>query len=81
LEVLNKDCPVWTIFVTGPWIRRWGFACAEGWKDAEEFMQVGCGDDGRAPGRTQSPRKTPLDMTKEDAAKRRSRYENDEAGF
>ena len=34
--------PVWTIFVTGPRIRSWGFHCPKGWRHWREFTS----DDG-----------------------------------
>lgn len=36
--------PVWTIFVTGPWRRSWGFWCPYGWRSWREFL------DGHEPG-------------------------------
>lgn len=45
--------PVWTLFVTGPVIRKWGFHCPHGWVLWTRFVQVipggnkagkGCGD-------------------------------------
>src|SRR5690606_11465174 len=45
--------PCWTIFITGPRIRRWGFHCARrGWVDFADFTkpgatgQMGAGCDG-----------------------------------
>lgn len=48
------DCaPVWTLFLTGPHVRNWGFWCEHGWKPWEEFVKVrpggneagdGCGE-------------------------------------
>lgn len=29
--------PVWTIFITGPRIREWGFYCPNGWRHWKEF--------------------------------------------
>lgn len=44
--------PVWTLFVTGPRVREWGFACPQGWVHWQAFTaptargQVGrgCGE-------------------------------------
>lgn len=45
--------PVWTLFLTGPKIRTWGFHCKSGWIPWQEFCEVrdggnaigkGCGD-------------------------------------
>ena len=29
--------PVWTLFITGPKIREWGFHCPQGWKHWRQF--------------------------------------------
>lgn len=29
--------PVWTIFITGPKVRSWGFLCPQGWRHWREF--------------------------------------------
>jgi len=29
--------PVWTVFITGPRIRSWGFYCPQGWRPWREF--------------------------------------------
>ncbi|WP_211274004.1 hypothetical protein [Neoasaia chiangmaiensis] len=44
------DIPVWTIFVTGPRIREWGFACPNGWRHWKEFC--GVSPDGQNNGKT-----------------------------
>lgn len=43
--------PVWTLFVTGPRIREWGFWCKQGWRHWKEFTDEtgtgigkGCGE-------------------------------------
>jgi len=42
----------WTIFITGPKIRNWGFHCPKGWVPWQKFCQIdnpgkpkGCGED------------------------------------
>ena len=30
--------PAWTLFVTGPRIREWGFHCPQGWRHWKEFQ-------------------------------------------
>lgn len=35
LEVV--DGPVWTLFITGPRVREWGFYCPQGWKHWKLF--------------------------------------------
>ena len=50
LEIV--DGPVWTLFITGPVIREWGFHCPKGWKHWKAYVDqrdngkigVGCGD-------------------------------------
>lgn len=43
--------PAWTLFMTGPKFRKWGFWCRKGWMRWEEFCQIddpgkpkGCGE-------------------------------------
>lgn len=43
--------PVWTLFLTGPKIREWGFLCPQGWRHWREFTDEsgdrvgrGCGE-------------------------------------
>lgn len=50
LEVVKG--PVWTIFITGPVTRGWGFHCPQGWKYWKDYttpdgvgVGVGCGED------------------------------------
>lgn len=33
----GEEWPVWTLFVTGPRFREWGFACPQGWRHWTEF--------------------------------------------
>jgi hypothetical protein len=50
LEVV--EAPVWTLFITGPVIRTWGFHCPKGWVPWRQFVNVdspgevgpGCGE-------------------------------------
>jgi hypothetical protein len=50
LKILNG--PAWTLFITGPVIRPWGFHCPKGWVLWSEFVDqkdkgktgVGCGE-------------------------------------
>lgn len=50
------DGPCWTLFVTGPRIREWGFHCPQGWRHWRVFTSGpngetvgrGCGEDGGA---------------------------------
>lgn len=43
------DGPAWTVFVTGPRVREWGFACPQGWRPWKQYVnardrgQVGAG--------------------------------------
>lgn len=34
---LIEESPVWTIFVTGPRVRQWGFHCPKGWVHWKDF--------------------------------------------
>lgn len=49
--VVEADRPVWSLFLTGPVIRTWGFHCPKGWRPWREFVnerdsgQVGRGCD------------------------------------
>lgn len=38
LEVVQG--PVWTLFITGPRIRQWGFHCPKGWVHWKEFTDT-----------------------------------------
>lgn len=35
------DGPCWSLFITGPKIRRWGFHCPNGWKHWKEYTLPG----------------------------------------
>jgi hypothetical protein len=47
------DGPCWTLFVTGPRIREWGFHCPQGWRNWRVFTSptnshvvgLGCGEE------------------------------------
>lgn len=39
---------VWSLFVTGPHVRSWGFACPQGWRHWKEFVNLR--DDGNEAG-------------------------------
>ncbi len=32
IALIDKNKPAWTIFITGPRIREWGFLCKKGWQ-------------------------------------------------
>lgn len=36
--VLVSDVPVWTLFITGPVVRQWGFHCPQGWRHWKVFI-------------------------------------------
>lgn len=49
----GQEIPVWTLFITGPVRRMWGFHCPNGWRHWREYVQQvpggnktgkGCGD-------------------------------------
>ena len=37
---LIAEAPVWTLFLTGPRVREWGFYCPQGWKHWREFVNA-----------------------------------------
>jgi hypothetical protein len=37
----GRDIPVWTIFLTGPKCREWGFYCKKGWVHWKDFTAPG----------------------------------------
>jgi len=44
-EVDGREQPAWTLIVTGPRVRRWGFHCPQGWKYWKDFVHDnGCGE-------------------------------------
>lgn len=44
--VVPEGKTAWTLFITGPRIRKWGFHCPGGWKFWADYEQAGgCGDD------------------------------------
>jgi hypothetical protein len=38
--VSNTEMPVWTLFLTGPKVREWGFLCPRGWTHWKEYTAV-----------------------------------------
>lgn len=38
------EIPAWTIFITGPKVREWGFHCPKGWRHWRDFVSVHEGD-------------------------------------
>jgi hypothetical protein len=34
---VTHELPVWTLFLTGPNVREWGFLCPQGWRHWREF--------------------------------------------
>lgn len=37
---LVSDAPVWTLFITGPCVREWGFLCPGGWRHWSVFTST-----------------------------------------
>ena len=35
---IEVDSPCWSLFITGPRIRQWGFHCPKGWRHWKEFV-------------------------------------------
>ena len=53
-DTQTVELPVWTLFITGATVRRWGFYCHKGWKYWRDFVAQreggnsrgeGCGDE------------------------------------
>ena len=50
--IVKDDSNVWTLFITGPKVREWGFHCPKGWVVWTDFVNMdntgeigpGCGD-------------------------------------
>ncbi len=36
--------PAWTLFITGPRVRQWGFHCPQGWRHWRDFLGVAHGE-------------------------------------
>jgi len=39
VELTHGSC--WSLFLTGPWLRSWGFHCPNGWKHWKAFTKPG----------------------------------------
>lgn len=46
----GKEIPVWTLFITGPKIREWGFWCPKGFKHWQKFVETRPGGNQVGPG-------------------------------
>ena len=44
------DGPVWTLFLTGPTVREWGFHCPQGWVHWRRFVKTRDGGNERGEG-------------------------------
>ncbi len=52
LALANQNKPVWSLFITGPKVRTWGFQCPQGWIPWYDFVDPnnkgghgpGCGE-------------------------------------
>lgn len=43
--IVDGGEPCWTLFITGPKVRLWGFLCDDGWKSHAQFRNDGgCGE-------------------------------------
>ena len=38
VELIQGGDPVWTLFITGPKVREWGFLCPAGWRHSKDFV-------------------------------------------
>lgn len=49
-RLILADGPAWTLFITGPKVRPWGFLCPRGWRHWEKVTRdggarlIGCGE-------------------------------------
>lgn len=41
LILSDGEAEAWTLFLTGPRIREWGFHCPQGWRNWKEFTAAG----------------------------------------
>ena len=48
--VLHRPVAAWTLFITGPHRREWGFHCPQGWVHWQEFVGTNAGEVGRGCG-------------------------------
>lgn len=48
-DAQGREKPVWSLFITGPKVREWGFWCPKGWRHWREFCAVD--EDGSNSGR------------------------------
>lgn len=39
--VIGGEGPCWSLFITGPKVREWGFWCPKGWKKWTDFVAMG----------------------------------------
>ncbi len=39
-ETFYRETPIWTLFITGPRLREWGFDCPHGWRSSEDYLTV-----------------------------------------
>lgn len=39
VELIQGGRPTWTLFITGPVIREWGFHCTRGWMPWKQFVE------------------------------------------
>lgn len=46
---ITGEAPVWTIFITGPKVREWGFHCPQGWRHWRDYVSLR--DGGNSVGR------------------------------
>ena len=47
---LVDGAPVWSLFITGPVVREWGFLCPAGWRHWKEFVTMRDGGNERGGG-------------------------------
>ena len=50
IELTTNGGSVWTLFITGPKIRDWGFLCPNGWRHWSKFVSLRAGGNDIGPG-------------------------------
>ena len=40
IEMIQGVGAVWSLFVTGPTVREWGFHCPQGWRHHDDFISI-----------------------------------------
>jgi hypothetical protein len=46
----GKPIPCWSLFLTGPVVRDWGFWCPQGWRSSRDYLAMRAGGNERGRG-------------------------------